>query len=52
MTCKRKILLVLVAMFALVSLTATGDAANEERFELDGKDLVHPIVQQRLDELV
>ena len=33
----------------LVSLTATGDAANEERFELDEEDEAHPIVQQRLD---
>ena len=33
----------------LVSLTATGDAADEERFELDEKDEAHPIVQQRLD---
>ena len=33
----------------LVSLTATGDAANEERFELDEEDEAHPIVRQRLD---
>lgn len=33
----------------LVSLTATGDAANEQRFELDEEDEAHPIVQQRLD---
>ena len=33
----------------LVSLTATGDAADEQRFELDEEDEAHPIVQQRLD---
>lgn len=33
----------------LVSLTATGDAADNERFELDEADRAHPIVQQRLD---
>ena len=33
----------------LVSLTATGDAADNERFELDEDDRAHPIVQQRLD---
>ncbi len=33
----------------LVSLTATGDAANSERFELDEEDRAHPIVLQRLD---
>ena len=33
----------------LVSMTATGDAADDERFELDEEDEAHPIVQQRLD---
>ncbi len=33
----------------LVSLTATGDAADNERFELDEDDRAHPIVLQRLD---
>ena len=34
---------------ALVSLTATGHAADSERFELDEEDRAHQIVQQRLD---
>ena len=32
-----------------VSLTATGDAAQSERFDLDDDDEAHPIVRQRLD---
>ncbi len=34
---------------ALVSLTATGDGAKEERFQLDERDEAHPIVRKRLD---
>ena len=33
----------------VVALTATGDAARSERFELDDDDHAHPIVRQRLD---
>ena len=33
----------------LVSLTATGDAPDSGRFELDEDDKAHPIVRQRLD---
>ena len=33
----------------LVSLTATGDAHEEKRFDLDEGDLAHPLVRQRLD---
>ena len=34
---------------SLVSLTATGDAARSERFDLDDEDEAHPVVRQRLD---
>ena len=34
---------------SVVSLTATGDAARSERFDLDDKDEAHPVVRQRLD---
>jgi len=47
--CAQPILAQARARPMLVSLTATGDAADDERFELDGKDLAHPIVQKRLD---
>ena len=33
----------------VVSLTATGDAARSERFDLDDDDEAHPVVRQRLD---
>lgn len=33
----------------VVSLTATGDATQNERFDLDGDDEAHPVVRQRLD---
>ena len=33
----------------VVSLTATGDAGEAERFDLDRDDAAHPIVRQRLD---
>ena len=33
----------------VVALTATGDAARSERFELDDDDHAHPIVRRRLD---
>ena len=33
----------------VVSLTATGDAAQSERFELNDDDKAHPVVCQRLD---
>ncbi len=33
----------------VVSLTATGDATQRERFDLDDDDEAHPIVRQRLD---
>ena len=33
----------------VVSLTATGDATGEDRFELDDDDLEHAIVRRRLD---
>ena len=33
----------------VVSLTATGDAAQNERFDLDDEDKAHPVVRQRLD---
>ena len=33
----------------VVSLTATGDASDQDRFDLDADDEAHPIVQQRLD---
>ena len=33
----------------VVSLTATGDAARSERFDLDDDDKAHPIVRRRLD---
>ena len=33
----------------VVSLTATGDASGNDRFDLDAEDEAHPIVQQRLD---
>ena len=33
----------------VVSLTATGDAAKGERFELNDDDEAHPVVRQRLD---
>ena len=33
----------------VVSLTATGDASGEGRFDLGAEDEAHPIVQQRLD---
>ena len=33
----------------VVALTATGDAGEPHRFELDGDDEVHPIIRQRLD---
>ena len=33
----------------VVSLTATGDAAQAERFDLDDEDEAHPVVRQRLD---
>ena len=32
----------------VVSLTATGDAAQSERFDLDDDDEAHPVVRQRL----
>ena len=34
---------------AIVSLTATGDAAQSDRFDLDDDDEAHPVVRQRLD---
>ena len=33
----------------IVSLTATGDAAQSDRFDLDDDDEAHPVVRQRLD---
>ena len=33
----------------VVSLTATGDAAQSDRFDLDDNDEAHPVVRQRLD---
>ena len=33
----------------VVALTATGDAAKGERFDLDDDDEAHPVVRQRLD---
>ena len=33
----------------VVALTATGDATNGGRFDLDADDEAHPVVQQRLD---
>ncbi len=33
----------------VVSLTATGESAQSERFDLDGEDQAHPVVGQRLD---
>ena len=33
----------------VVSLTATGDAAQSDRFDLDDDDEAHPVVRQRLD---
>ena len=33
----------------VVSLTATGDAAQSDRFDLDDDDETHPVVRQRLD---
>ena len=33
----------------IVSLTATGDATQCERFDLDNDDEAHPVVRQRLD---
>ena len=33
----------------VVSLTATGNAARSERFDLDDDDEAHPVVRQRLD---
>ena len=33
----------------VVSLTATGDAAQGDRFDLDDDDEAHPVVRQRLD---
>ena len=34
---------------SVVALTATGDAGDSERFDLDADDEAHPIVRQRLD---
>ena len=34
---------------AMVALTATGDAASKDRFDLDDDDEAHPIVRRRLD---
>lgn len=34
---------------AMVALTATGDAARGDRFDLDDDDEAHPIVRRRLD---
>ena len=33
----------------MISLTATGDAARSDRFDLDGDDEAHPVVRRRLD---
>ncbi len=33
----------------VVALTATGDVAQDDRFELDGEDETHPEVRRRLD---
>ncbi|MCY4024697.1 MAG: type I-U CRISPR-associated helicase/endonuclease Cas3, partial [Acidobacteria bacterium] len=33
----------------IASLTATGDAADGQRFDLDDEDRAHPVVRQRLD---